>query len=779
MGNEEAVTEDHIQLSDSRWRLWKGAVLRGAGFPWQVVDAFADRDLAQTADLLRKDTASRGLRRPDTERAAQYADHFDAAVERVADEVAGLAQDARFREAITWQNRNFVHTCLDRHDRTARRDAKARKRESSIVAYAQRYAAKNESIGFFGPVGWAEWTPSNERTIVQPGEDVVGRRTVYFESWAIDQIARAFASRPELLPGLPPRLVPSHLLQDDRVLRPTGSPVRLEPLEADVLGQCDGARTIREIGEALGLAEPRLVDVIRGLEKKDVLRLDLGGPLETHPEIRLRERLARVPDVRARQTALDDLDRLTAARDTVAGSAGDPERLARALAALDDVFESLTGAAATRMHGQTYAGRTLVYEDTTRQLRMDLGAGVLRELADPLALVLESGRWLAARIGQRYLERFDTYLTRKQARTGRDWIPLPQLLALATRDFYTGAGTPPLAAEATAELQRRWAAVLDVPDGARRFQIAPEAIADAVRDTFASAAPPWAGARHHSPDVMVAAESVEALDRGAFHLVLGELHLAFNTVEARALVEQSPDRDRLLTLAEEAAGSRRIMLAAPRSWGAVTSRTSPPSALLSPRWRYWAVGEDDVCHLPGEALPAAALEVGRIEEDLVVRHLPDGRTLPLAEVLGDYLSAVTVNAFRLLPRHRHTPRVTIGRLTVARETWRLPARRFDWAFQSDERRRYLDMRAFVARHALPERVFCSVPLEMKPVLVDFSSIPLTNTLAGLVRRMARETDAGEITLSEMLPDADSLWLSDGTGATYTSELRTVVFEHDH
>ncbi|WP_225830211.1 lantibiotic dehydratase [Streptomyces sp. NK08204] len=772
------MTEDHIPLGESRWRLWKGAVLRGAGFPWQVVEAVADPALAQAADLLNKDTSAKGRRRPEEGRATEYADRFAAAADRVAGVVAGLTRDPRFREAVTWQNRAFVHTCLDRESAGAHRDAKARKRESSIVAYAQRYATKNESIGFFGPVGWADWAPSVEHTSVTPGEDLLGRRTVYFETWAIDRVAREFAARPELLPGLPPRPVPANLVRGDEVLRPTGAPVPLAPLEAAVLGRCDGVRTVREIAAALDLPEQRVAEVVRELERKHVLCLDLGGPLETHPEVRLRERLTRIPDAPARRAALRDLDALTAARDTVAAGAGDPERLADALAGLDGVFESLTGESATRLHGQTYAGRTLVYEDTTREVHAEFGAGVLRELAGPLALVLDSGRWLAARIGELYLDRFDAYLTRKQTRTGQDWVPLASLLALATRDLYTGAGTPALAAEATADLQQRWATILAVPKGVRRHEVATETIADAVRETFASAAPPWAGARHHSPDVMVAAESVAALNRGEFQLVLGELHLAYNTVEARALVEQSPDPARLLALAERAAGAERIMLAAPRSWGAVTSRTSPPSALLSPRWRYWALGEDDVCHLPGEVLPTAALEVGRCAEGLVVRHLPDGRTFPLAEVLGEYLSAVTVNAFRMLPRGRHTPRVSIGRLTVARETWRLPARRFDWAFQLDERTRYLQMRDFVARHGLPERVFCSVPLEMKPVFVDFSSIPLTNALAGLVRRTARE-GGGDITVSEMLPDADALWLTDRSGAAYTSELRTVVFDDDH
>ena len=43
---------------------------------------------------------------------------------------------------------------------------------------------------------------------------------------------------------------------------------------------------------------------------------------------------------------------------------------------------------------------------------------------------------------------------------------------------------------------------------------------------------------HHSPDVMLAARSAEAVAAGDFLLVLGELHMSVNTMEGRLFVEQ-------------------------------------------------------------------------------------------------------------------------------------------------------------------------------------------------------------------------------------------------
>jgi hypothetical protein len=394
-------------------------------------------------------------------------------------------------------------------------------------------------------------------------------------------------------------------------------------------------------------------------------------------------------------------------------------------------------------------------------------------------LVLDSGRWLAARIGAECLGRFEEYFERKQRRRGGDVVPLADLLALATRDFYTDARTPPVAASAVAEFQRRWRRVLGVSSDVSRLGLAVADIAAKVADEFASPPPAWTAGLVHSPDVMIAAPSIESINRGGYRFVLGELHLGFNTIESRALVEQSPDKPRLLAMAEAVARGRRVVAVAPRAWGGVTARTSPPSALVSPTNVYWAMGSDDVSHLPVAPLPVAALSVARVDGELIVRCADGGDAFPLSQVIGDYVSGATVNAFRLLPPARHTPRISIGRLVVMRETWRLPLRRCAWAFQLDERRRYLQLREWLDRHRVVRRAFYSVSVEAKPTMVDFTSVPLVNVMASAVRRAARADPKGEVIISEMCPDPDEAWLTDAAGERYSSELRMLVVDPAH
>lgn len=764
--------EDFIDLRSGRWRVWSQAVLRGAGFPVHLVAAISSAEIGEAADEV-LDAASPAVPAPSSAAARRFATAFEDQANALARRLAAISQGDLFREAVLWQNPVAVESLLDRFDPSTGRTSRQRKRETVIASYLQRYTTKNESIGFFGPVGWAQWGRA-PATSLQVGPRMLKDRRVYFENWAIDAMRARIIGDPDLRAQLVPRRTPSTFVEGAVAHRALGRPVVLSPEQCRVLDVVDGTRSVEDLSAELGGPASDIDDILAGLEAVDVLRVDLGGPIEAHPERHLAARLERMHGPAA-HAAREDLRRLVGARDAVGRAAGDPAALQRALEALARTFEEATGHGATRLHGKTYAGRSVVYEDTRRDAEVILGGQVLAELTGPLEVILHSGRWLAGRLAQAYRRRFEELFEARCARSGQDSIPLTALLALAARDFYTGDGLPPLAAQAASELAERWARVLDVNGLDEPIHVQPSDIVQAVEREFADAGAAWTAARHHSPDLMIAAPSIEAINRGDYLMVLGELHLAFNTVESRALVEQHDDPASLLRMAEAAVGRRRYVPAAPREWGSTTSRTSPPSALVSERDVHWSPGPDDDSHLPGASIPVAALVVRRVAGRLVVAHRTGEVLTDLVDFLGEHLSGVAVNCFSLLPRRRHSPRVTIGKLVVARESWRLPARECDWANQMDEAARFLQMRAWRRRVGLPERAFYKVPTETKPCFVDFSSPALVNLLASHVRRLGPDQ---AVSLSEMLPDLGDSWLEGEAGERHTAELRMVVAERD-
>ncbi len=768
---------ERIRLGDSAWSIWPDVAVRGAGFPARLVLALRDPALAAAADAA-----------PDGAQ-AEYQDAYAAAVQRLSAAVRAAAADPRFREAIAWQNPALVPTCLDKIWGGEPRNARGRNHEQAIVSYLQRYTLKNETIGFFGPVGWARTDHGVPGLSVQPGPELLARRTTYFESWGIDELAAAIADLPGVLAWLRPRRDTACQLEGDTIRHPSGDTEELTPLQARLFALADGSRTVAQLRSELGgesgnsaysgNSGPEVQEALVELNRRTLVLLAPFGPIEAYPERALAEQLELIADPRVRETALRPLTELVAARDAVAAASGNAEDVLAATEALREVFVQHTGQAGTRRSGSSYAGRTLVYQDAVRDVRVEIGAAVLDALAEPLALVLDSTRWLLQQFARRYREVFWQLYEAERKRTGEDELPLARLLTLAAPVLFSVGRTPaePIQ-QILAEFQQRWREVLGAapPSGWHRVRCA-DVSARAAAVFAASDEPLWSAAIHHSPDVMLAASSAEAVAGGDFLLVLGELHMSVNTLEGRLFVEQHDEPERLLRWAESDHASRRIYAIPTKNSLMVSSRGAPPSALLSPTWTYWSRSQwVDSVWPPAPVLAAADLAVTAFPAGVAVRSRSTGAQYDLLEVLGEFLAGAVINAFRPVSGEGHQPRVMIDRLVLSRESWRLPVSEAGWALIKDESERYLQARRWRDRCGLPERGFVSVPVEDKPTAIDFGSLALVNLLTKLIRRTAEADPDSSVRISEMLPDVGQLWLSDAEDERYSCEFRMVAVD---
>ena len=741
--------------------------VRSAGFPADIVLAICDEPLARSADLAGADPAKR----------LAYDKVYADAAGRLSRAIADTYADLLFQEAITWQNPGLAQFLRD-HDAGpgAARRSKQRQRELVIANYLQRYCLKNDTIGFFGPVGWASASADVPGLEVTPGEQLIARRTTYFEVWAIDKLAAEIARQGRVLGWLRPRRTRSAFLDGNLLHRPHRRPVTLTEAELQILRACDGRRTISDVLDRAG--GPGATAVLARLAELGALRMDLEGPMDAWPERLLRENLELIADPVARAAALEPVDQLARARAAVDATNGDPAGLQRALASLAETFEQITGSPATRKAGANYAGRTLVYQDAVRDVQVKLGEAVTSELAAPLGLVLDSARWLVNEITDRYRVLFAELLDSEIGRVGGASVPLSRLLTMASPYLYThDRGVGELAAASIAELQRRWQEVLGPPSSASRHQVSADAISTRAAACFPGRPVAWGSSRQHSPDIMIAAASADDVERGNFLLVLGEIHLATNTLDGRLWVEQHPDPARLVAAEGADRGPGRIALIQPKDHPNVTSRLSPPSAVLGPGQLYWSSAISDSLDPPETdiVMPAAAMTVARRGEDLVIRLMPSGAELDFLEVIGDVMIEAVVNAFQPAAPAVHQPRITIDKLVLSREKWVFQVADSTWAFAKDEHERYYLARCWRQDHQLPERVFYRVPVELKPAAADFRSIVLVNLFAKQIRQ-TRAAGHTEFTVTEMLPDLGQLWLTDRSGRRYSSELRFVAYD---
>ncbi len=614
----------HLVPLTREWALWRDFAVRSAGFPVDGLDAFGEGD-----------------------------EHA---------RLGGVARDAAFREAVTWQSREALASAVQKlADEVGGSPAAQRRREEVVASYWQRYCAKNDTIGFFGPLAWGQIAQDGPAIALQAGE-LVHERVVHLEVWAVEAIARAAG-------------------------------------------------------------------------------FEIALPMGPHPERELRVRLAREPDSRVRKRGLAALERIEAARAALAeaGRVG----VLDAMNALDRVFEELTGRRAERGEHDAGGGRTVAYLDCMRDLDVTLGPGVLAELRATLPAVLASSRWwcgIANAAAQDRLERIAT------AQGPGPLAPMMSELMGAAWGLFEQ-----LDVEA-AELQRRWAVLLNAGEDAT--------IAERATTAFADHRPAWPLSAYQSADLQIAAADTAAINRGEFGIVLGDLHGGSNPLVQGIFARRHPEPDAFHARIGADVGPQ-VMLLPPRA-GIVpmTARNFP--VLGGPNDVHVVPGAFDVAPEQGRTVSIQELTVadGHVSD-------PEGSfRIPLAELLWLPIFISAIRSFDPFGA-RDGERVTIGRTVVQRARWQAPA-----AELPDEPNA---LAAWARDRGLPRRLFARSPLDRKPIYIDLDSPVLLRVLTRFIRPARERAPRAPITLTEMLPNPDECWLRDSAGR-YTSELRVVALD---
>jgi hypothetical protein len=777
-GNQAAAA---MRLT-AAWWVWRDVAVRSSGFAIDDLLALGKPELAAAVDAA-----------PATEpiRAG-----YQAALDDSLATLAAIVDSDQFREALLWQNKrmlaNAVEPYLASHRAGAPRLKKRRYLEACLTNYVQRYYAKNESVGFFGPVGWAHWAgdsavgSGNVQTLSVTGFQAdLAVRNAQFEVWAIRALAEQFSTDPQVRRWLIPRVPPTVRQCEGGWHTAVRGWFTLPCPQRDVLAACDGERTVMQIAQQLmaaripGIGSIDDVEHIVGrLERMGYVALGISVPPTPDPDRFLRRRVEEIPDPAVRLRCTAALGRLQAAAQAVRVTAADHRRLAAALDLVDAEFTDLTGRAA-RVSGPSFPrGKALLVEDCQSALDAVLGPTLRENLAPPLDLMLTSARWMVSRIAAHYTEILQGIYKELQPPDGHGVG-----LAAICYEFWPRCAPEVVRAESASlvnELQRRWTEILAVPPGVRRHRVAAADIADAVRQQFAATGVPWLSGRFNSPDVMIAADGVAAVERGDYEWVLGELHTGLNSLNQSTFIRLHPHPERVRAMADEDAcrGSWLIPVW-PSSWPEVTNRSYPPPFLGSDRFEYLQFAAEPPRDLvTGPVLPISALTMVRDNEGDLRIDAADGRRFHPMAVLGEFLSICGLaELFRPLPPEPHRPRINIDTLVIGREQWNVTLATLSWLRLRDETERYRAIRQWAGGLGLPRFIFVRVTHDTKPYYVDLTSPLLANMISRTLRTAADADEQATVAITEMYPDPARLWLPHSPpGRRCTSELRMAIVD---
>src|SRR5215467_7896925 len=221
---------DHQVPLAGDWALWRDFAIRAAGFPVTGLDVFGSGD---EGERLRE-----------------------------------VAADPLFQEAVAWQNRQALVTQIAAIAHAVPQSASKRRRREAVVAnYWQRYCAKNDMIGFFGPLAWGRIRDDGP-AVATRSRGLIAEREVHFETWCMEALARQF----EPAIRVPLRLHP------EREVR-----TQIERL-ADAAAQERAREALNRFESAReAVAAARSDDIVPALDAFDDIYFELTGARPERP----------------------------------------------------------------------------------------------------------------------------------------------------------------------------------------------------------------------------------------------------------------------------------------------------------------------------------------------------------------------------------------------------------------------------------------------------------------------------------------------------------------
>jgi Lantibiotic dehydratase, N terminus len=745
--------------------------VRSAGFPCAWLDALAVRESA--LELARRIEAEAGAG-ADFERAFA-ADA--AAARRMLLELMG---EPRVREALYLSNRDALERVDALRAKGAGGPLNARTRQHLRLAwsYLQRLCSKNDTASFFGPIAWGRFASSGERppppaelaaVTRAPGSWLRARR-VFFEHWALQLVADAISGDPEVAPFLPLHVNPGCHIEGDRLRIPIDRSVPLPRPAAEALRALSvgapgwpraagelAARLAEEAGSGLGAAE----DLLASLLAKGVLSRRLMIPTAMpRPEAVLTEALDALPDACAgRDRWRAFVGELLALRD--AFERADLEERRRIDAALSRALLERCGASLTREAGKMYIGRYVLYEDCARDLDLVLSGELRGELEAALGPVLEAFRGMMAAVAAAITARWmEAYAALDGGDDGVDFLRFH-------RQVRERVDVGEIVARVRERLRDAWSSVLPPPGEA------PEELALSPADlrrfgeqvgawTAELAAPLPLECEVHSPDLMIAARSLEDLCAGRYRVIVGEIHPGVHTVSQAVAQPFCPFVAELLEETRALLSPESVVL------------VDPPESYQRSNINWL---DCDVLHelvppgcasrLPPERrIPAGRARVVVEGGRLRCRDPESGRSGDLLTVMPGAFHRAAFQLSREVLGGDYPARLLSGRLVLKRRTWQLdPGSLPEVERPGEEAESFAALSRWARARGLPRWVFLSSDREPKPIFVDFQS-PMA---VDLFYKVARQASAARV--SEMRPSPEELWLRDERGA-YTCELRT-------
>jgi hypothetical protein len=639
-----------------------------------------------------------------------------------------------------------------------------RAHERHLLLYLQRVCAKNDSLSEFGPEGWGTIEGAARDLKLAPRPGMAARET-FLERWTAHGVAAALNADPAVRAELSPRLHPNGRIDGNEfIFTDTAETAALDPETIEILRRCHGAKPAYSFGDEIHALEE--------LAARNMIRWEVEVPaLDPHAFEVLVSDISRWRDSPLRARWLEALQPIAAL----------PSKFAQAMETssraeiMDEARRQLQhlGTARETSDRFLYSAANPIGEECFRECHFSIGEDLINEVtaeAEPwIDLWRDNYAFVASRVAAGLRALFEKAPPQDGA------LPLPAFLrhCAMLKMPLTGPAMVGLAHMAFQEVKAAFRERMRDRPEAEEWELTADDC-HFIRQSFQYEK--FDEFTYPSADLQLEAKSVEAVARGEYRWILAELHppvallhhgfywgcpdkAALGSALARTTKNCSSFHFGFFAADFTAATAVRMLDAMPERTSFVAAQRGDP------RW---------------QIIPPAEIEV-YVEEkngDVCLR------TRGSREYLGSFARAWVIplgfHPFHF-GRSPHMPRLRCGRVIVQRGSWTVAFEELGPGnYTGISRDLVLAVERLRAEKGWPRYVYIR-PSEQalrrsgaegrdkdtKPVFIDLESYLFLEIFHRWL------TKAGELEVSEMLPDPDHL-LWQETDGRRSFELRTQI-----
>lgn len=766
MTQRRVDTERREQVSmvlPSGWRVAPWFLIRMTGFPFEDI-AVLETDVHELCSV----------------------DGFTAAIESSIDRLRVTASGERFKEAVFLSNtarHELIFRWIDGH---REKPSKHRAYALTCALYLQRFTAKNDTASFFGPCAWGRFRPVINGVMDLDTTNWSEKRRTFFSHWSANAVLESLASNSEE-GWVSPRRVPTAERSGDRLCAVRFETEAWIPFETGPLAHetlqvfefVDGKTSRKELttrAEKAGIAADDLAIALDELATLGFIEAIPTVPVGLYEPMRY---IREIAEAAGDHTAVQDVMQLEAKLQKF--ETADLVRRRLLVQELNLAFETMTGVNATRGAGKLYADRTVFFEEalhSTSGLTMDPRSlwGV-----DGMDQAIEL-LWMSSDVEQLAAQRYAA------AWFGRvfglqDAVPFFQY-ARAAADPTTGFSE--VGHNTQRELQDFEATVYRRLVGNSTEANEVVLSAEDVQDVIDELRPAERLGAILNPDILLAADSLEALNAGQYDVIIGELHAdrdllthsSFAGILASA--DQAALADFVAKQYHDACAPDEVPVEVVRTHARKTNGQllirMPDLEIQgrSPKGRDQVISASEIIVMRTEGrLRLWSPTLGAFVK-LNVSRIPIGSSAitnpmrPFAFPRRDWVMRHPVDA-------PGSPRISVGRVVIKRRSvsisrsGRAELEDVPGAWSADLFGTYHNL---MRELDLGDQVYVKVGGQRKGVFLSFSSYLLVHAFHRLWHR------GDDLALFvETLPSTDRWWL-EGPGGHYSCELRTGLYRPD-